>query len=94
MAAAGGVGVGLVYLLLLWRSAQRLTVSRHPVLGEMFGFVLRMAVVLAGLYLIGNGQWERVISGLVGFVLIRSLVLHWLGPSAERRRARRERQVS
>ncbi|MEB0140633.1 MULTISPECIES: ATP synthase subunit I [unclassified Undibacterium] len=34
-------------------------------------FLLRTAVTLLGLYLIADGQWQRMLAGVLGFIVMR-----------------------
>ncbi len=47
-------------------------------------FALRMALVLAGFYLVMQGQWERLAVAMVGFLLVREILLRRLGKTSAR----------
>ncbi len=66
-----GIVLGLVYFFGLWTTVQRLPYVHHPALWAVLSFVLRNLVVFAGLFLVVEGQWQRVAACLAGFLLIR-----------------------
>jgi F1F0 ATPase subunit 2 len=40
-----------------------------------------MAVVMAGFYLVMGGEhWERLVSAMLGFIIIRKILTYRLGP--------------
>src|SRR5512146_1980941 len=78
--AVGGV-LGGIFFGGLWWTVRKSIASRQPALWFLGSFLLRTAVVLAGLYLIGRGQWERLAVCLVGFVMARFIVM-WLTRSS------------
>ncbi len=66
-----GVVLGLLYFSGLWITVQKLPHVHRPALWMVFSFVLRHLLVVSGFYLIVEGQWQRVIACLLGFLLIR-----------------------
>ncbi len=82
-AFAAGVGLGGFYFIALWRTVKRLAVTRHPARLMLLSFVVRLAVLLAGLYIVMDGHWERLAAAMVGFLLIRKILTVRLGPPAQ-----------
>ena len=79
-----GVALGGLFFGGLWWMVQRLTSSRHPALMLSGSFILRMGIALSGLDLISGGRWQRLVAGLLGFAIARTLV-QWLSrPQAGR----------
>jgi len=76
-ALAGGV-LALLHLGGLWMTVRRLPTSRHRVLLTVGSFLLRVALVGAGLVLVLGGDRDptRLLAALVGFVAVRT-VLVW-----------------
>ena len=80
--AAGGV-LGMIFFGGLWWTVRKGLSSQRPALWFFGSLLLRMSIVLAGLYFVGGGRWERLVLCLVGFVMAR-LVVTWLTrPSGE-----------
>ena len=72
---AVGMVLGLVFFGGLWWTLRRGLASAHPARWFVLSLLVRVAVVLGGLYLAGAGQWQRLLVCLLGFGLARLLVL-------------------
>jgi F1F0 ATPase subunit 2 len=83
-ALAGGMLLGAIYLAVLWLSVRGLAHVRLPGLLMVASYMLRMLLLIGGLYLLGDGQWQSYVTALAGFILVRTLVLRRLGRSDER----------
>lgn len=79
LALAAGVALGALYFAGLWWTVRRGAASATPARLFLGSFLLRTAVALGGLSLVGGGRWERLLVGLLGFVLGRVLVIRWSG---------------
>jgi len=42
--------------------------------------LVRMSIVLVGFYIVGGGQWKRLVACLVGFIAARLLVTWFTRP--------------
>ncbi len=80
MAFAAGLVLGALYFIALWQTVRRLTTTASPAHLILLSFILRMAVLLAGLYFVMGGHWERLAAAMVGFVLMRKILTYYLGP--------------
>jgi len=72
-----GVALGGLFFGGLWWTVQRLMSSKHPALMLSGSFIVRIGIALAGLDLISGGRWKRLVAGLLGFAIARTLV-QWL----------------
>lgn len=80
-AFATGLALGAFYFIALWQTVQRLQSATSPARLMLFSFILRMAVVMAGFYLVMGGEhWERLVSAMLGFIIIRKILTYCLGP--------------
>lgn len=70
-----GAALGLGFFLGLWWTIRHGTRANHPALWFIGSFVLRTGLVLAGFYYLADGQWQRLIAALVGFVIVRIILL-------------------
>jgi F1F0 ATPase subunit 2 len=70
---AGGA-LGAVFFGGLWWTVRRGLASGHPALWFMASLMLRLAITLSGFYLVGGGQWQRLILCLLGFIAARLVV--------------------
>lgn len=84
VALAGGMLLAAIYLAVLWLTVRRLAHVRRPGLLMVASYMLRMLLLIAGLYLLGDSQWQSFVAALAGFILVRTLVLRLLGRNDER----------
>lgn len=69
-----GMLLGAGYFAALWQTLRQLPHSRRPALLLMSSLLLRLALVLTAFYLILKfGQWDRLLTSLLGFILVRML---------------------
>ena len=80
-AFAAGMALGAFYFTAMWQTVRRLSSAKSPARLMLGSFILRMAVLMAGLYLVmGTGHWERLASAMLGFIIIRKILTYRLGP--------------
>jgi len=80
-AFAAGLALGAFYFTALWRTVRQLPVANSPARLMLGSFILRMAVLMAGFYLImGTGHWERLAVAMLGFIIVRKILTYRLGP--------------
>lgn len=77
---AAGTAIGLAYFGLLWLTVRRIPSARHPGRLVLVSLALRLALALALFYLVMAGRWERMLAALVGFLLMRQILMRRLGP--------------
>lgn len=85
LALAGLAGLVLSALSFggLWWTVRLGIVSRRPALLFLGSLLLRTAVVVTGFYFVGDGDWQRLLACLVGFVVARSIIMRLAGPPLE-----------
>ena len=71
---AAGVGLGTLFFYGLWLTVQRTMTARNPAGWVLGSFVLRVSIVVAGFYFVGQGNWQYLLVCLLGFVAARVLV--------------------
>jgi F1F0 ATPase subunit 2 len=74
LALTAGALLGGIFFGGLWWTVRKCVSSKQPALWFFGGGLLRMTVVLAGFYLVADGHWERLLAGLLGFVMARATV--------------------
>ena len=80
-AFAAGLALGAFYFTALWRTVRQLPTAHSPARLMLGSFILRLAVIMAGFYLImGTGHWERLIAAMLGFIIVRKILTSRLGP--------------
>ncbi len=80
IALVAGLVLGAIFFGGLWWTVRRGASSPRPARWFFASALLRMSVTLGGFYLVGGGQWERLLACLVGFVMAR-LAVTWLAQS-------------
>lgn len=76
-----GMVLGAFYFMALWRTVRQLPSAKNSARLLLGSLILRMAVVLAGFYLImGAGHWERLTAAMLGFIIVRKILTYCLGP--------------
>jgi len=80
LALLGGIVLGGFYFAVLWYTVQRLSTVSRPALWMILSFVIRLGVVLSGFYLLSGGHWQNLLLALLGFVMVRSVLVYRLQP--------------
>ena len=71
----GGTVLGVLFFGGLYYSVGRLTQAKYPALMMMISTVIRMAILLAGVYLLVDGDFRKILAALVGIVLAKFAIL-------------------
>jgi F1F0 ATPase subunit 2 len=75
-----GIVLGIFYFGSLWITVRQLPTTAYPIRLFIGSFIGRMAVTLFGFYLVMDGQWQRALICLGGFVAARILFMHFWKP--------------
>lgn len=75
LAAIAGTAIGMIFFGGLWWTVRRGLSSRRPALWFLGSLLLRMGLAVTGFYFVGNGQWQRLLACLLGFIVARFIVL-------------------
>jgi len=70
---AGGL-IGTVFFGGLWLTVQKGLTSEHPALWFFGSTLLRTGFALAGFYFIAQGDWRKILLGLLGFFISRVMI--------------------
>ena len=70
-----GIVLGLFFYGGLWWTVRRMPHARHPLGLMLASFVIRLAVTVAGFMFLMGGDWRRVVTALLGFTLIRLVLV-------------------
>ena len=76
-ALAAGAVLGGIFFGGLWWTVQSAVSSKSPALWFLGSLLLRTGITLAGFYVVSNGHWPRLLACLLGFLLVRVMVV-WL----------------
>ncbi len=86
LAWVAGAGLGAIFFGGLWWTVCRGASSPRPARWFFASALLRMSVTLGGFYLVGGGQWERLLACLVGFVMARLIATRLTPPPGDQAR--------
>jgi F1F0 ATPase subunit 2 len=75
LALLAGCLLGAMFFGGLWWTVRRGLSAKHPAFWLFGSVMLRVSVTLVGFYFIGRGDWARLLVCLVGFVLVRFVVM-------------------
>lgn len=76
---AGGV-LGAIFFGGLWWTVRHVIASTLSAVWLVVGLLLRMGIALAGFYVVSDGQWQRLLACLLGFLMARALVTYLTRP--------------
>jgi F1F0 ATPase subunit 2 len=77
LTACVGLMLGGIFFGGLWWTIRKGINAKRPVLWFSVSMIVRITIVLAGFHFVGGGQWDRLLSCLLGFIAARSLAI-WL----------------
>jgi F1F0 ATPase subunit 2 len=75
LACFGGMLLGSFFFGSLWITVRQLPTTAWPIRLIVGSYVSRMAIAFLGFYLIMQGDWKRAIAGLVGFIVMRYILI-------------------
>lgn len=75
LAGCAGLLLGGIFFGGLWWTVRNGITAKRPGLWFLGSMIVRMTIVMAGFYFVGGGQWERLLSCLIGFIAARSIVV-------------------
>jgi F1F0 ATPase subunit 2 len=71
LAFIAGLALGILFFGGLWFTA------KTPAIWFFSSFFLRVSIVLIGFYFVSNGNWQRLLTCLLGFVVARFIVMYF-----------------
>jgi F1F0 ATPase subunit 2 len=76
-----GMAIGALYFTGLWFTVRNLPDSGRPVALVFWSFMARASIAVTGFYVVMNGRWEQLAAALLGFLLVREILIRRLGPN-------------
>ena len=73
-----GLVLGSFYFGGLWFTVRRIAGNEHPAAMMIGSFILRNVIAVAGFYLGMAEEWPRLIAILLGFILIRIILIRYV----------------
>ncbi|MGA7826526.1 MAG: ATP synthase subunit I [Geobacteraceae bacterium] len=78
-AVLAGLALGFFHFGGLWLTVRKIPCSGRPVVLLSCSFLVRQVVTLSGIYLVMDGQLQRLLACLGGFLLMRIILTRFLG---------------
>jgi F1F0 ATPase subunit 2 len=80
---AAGLLLGAFFFGGLWWTVRKGMSVERPALLFLGSLLLRTSVTVAGIYVVGDGNWQRLLASLLGFFIVRFIATRLVGPSVE-----------
>jgi len=74
---AAGAVLGIAFFGGLWWTVHEMPTSKRPALLFLSSLLVRLAVLLMGVYFLGQGHWQRYAALLLGIITARTLAARW-----------------
>jgi F1F0 ATPase subunit 2 len=81
MAAFAGALLGSLYFAGLWFTVRQAPKWRYPGLGVVISLLLRLTMFAVFLYLFADGQWQRYVAVVPGFLAARWWWIRHINPA-------------
>lgn len=75
LAFLAGIFLGTVFFGGLWLTVKKAVASASPAIWFLASSLVRTGIVLAGFYYITDGDWQRLVVCLLGFIAARFMVI-------------------
>ena len=75
LALMAGILLGAIFFGGLWWTVRKGISSKSPALWFLGSRLVRMGIALAGFYFVGRGDWQRLVTCLLGFIIARFIVM-------------------
>jgi F1F0 ATPase subunit 2 len=69
-----GALLGVFFFSGLWLTVRKLESSKQVALLFLVSMLLRTSIVMLGFYFILGDNWQHLVAGLIGFVIVRIIV--------------------
>lgn len=83
LAWVAGLLLGAIFFGGLWWTVRKGVASERAALWFLGSMLLRTSVVLLGFYFVLGDNWQRLVAGLLGFVIARLFAMRLTRPSGE-----------
>ena len=80
LSGVAGMALGGFFFGGLWWTVKTSVSSTRPGMLVLISLLVRLAITLAGFYLVAGSHWQRLLGCLLGFVLARLIVTRFVSP--------------
>jgi F1F0 ATPase subunit 2 len=70
-----GILLGAIFFGGLWWTVRKGVTAKHPALWFLGSMLLRTGIALVGFYFVMGDDWRKLLLSLLGFVIMRSIVI-------------------
>ncbi|MDQ2721055.1 MAG: ATP synthase subunit I [Bacteroidota bacterium] len=77
LAFVAGIALGIIFFGGLWFTVKKIVTAKIPALWVLGSFIIRVSIVLFGLYFISSGSWQLLVLCLIGFIAARFIVIYF-----------------
>ncbi len=77
LAFTAGLALGTLFFGGLWLTVKKAVNAKIPALWIFSSFFLRISITLVGFYFVSAGDWKKFLICVVGFIVARTLVIHF-----------------
>lgn len=74
-----GSALGYIFFWGLWKTVERISSVKNPYLWMFVSFIIRTIIVVTGFYILLQLNWQFAAIGLIGFIIIRMILLRRFG---------------
>jgi len=74
-ALMAGLALGILFFGGLWVTVKKAVTSKIPAIWFFISLLVRLSITLIGFYFISLGSWQRLLVGVIGFIMARNIVL-------------------
>ena len=75
LALVAGLVLGAIFFGGLWWTVRKGVSGKSRALWFPVSMLLRMSIVLVGFYFVGQGDWQLLVTCLLGFIIARIIVM-------------------
>jgi F1F0 ATPase subunit 2 len=76
LSLCAGIAFGIIFFGGLWWTVKLMHSLKQPALWFFVSFIVRVSLVLYGVYWVANGQWQLMLMFMLGFLVAR-FVIHF-----------------
>lgn len=76
LASAAGFLLGILFFGGLWFTVKKAVVLKNTALWFIASSLLRMSIVVTGIYYTAMGDWKKFLVCMLGFITARYVVMH------------------
>jgi F1F0 ATPase subunit 2 len=76
LSGVAGLGLGTFFFYGLWLTVRKTLTTSSPAIWMLGSFVVRMGITVMGFCYAGNGNWQRFLASLLGFIVARYIIIY------------------